>query len=725
MSLIVLSNQANEEDIVGEDNSIFKPYNFRNALASTMKIPKNAQISLQSAKINLDGSIVLGAGDKFFYLYIGQGIKGVDNTFNRLDDIHHSTGYPIKVKLYEHSKDTSVKVNPYELGKELEKALNRYVYNPQYTNTIEVEQTLSATNVFDGFKIKFPGALTPNSGAPGFLLYKSVPGTDTAVDGSYDSVRRGTAAAGWTYGAPPGVGIGTFNVATIKARTQHVTFNVPPIARKRGICKFNITDAYVHGGADRQQCNFAVGLSRSVNTTQIRGIVGGTNQLNPPYYQPNNGTGYITWMKSYLDFGVVVNHQRRVGYNAGDIMLVQSVVDSSDVLGPVGTRHLTNLPKLKQLDYTTCPQSHFYQADRFNVWADTLDDGFKLHSIEFRVDGEAMSVILLSAGAAGDGSDGTEYTLIEYDSTQDAEHNLKPISQDCWSLYPHMLINNFTTDVADQSKSIVIDDYTSTYINFDETAMGVGDTWALYDSVDGYVGLATNNGILAGGWRIPGDKGGYYSWEAEMVIKGEKGAILDIMNRPFIDRGNAIFTAGAPNPIEYDNLQELGADPEKTVWKYNKPVLILQESDRYQPSQGANFKRLLGFENTPVVDFFDFGAGADDLNLLVSSTSPPRLVSSKSIFVRIGNFTQESMNAFKGNVSKIIAHLPRFDGTNISGPLYLEPNNMVYLDLNNSEELNVNSFDVSLCYQDESYADALVGTTIIVLHVRQKGDPTN
>ena len=44
------------------------------------------------------------------------------------------------------------------------------------------------------------------------------------------------------------------------------------------------------------------------------------------------------------------------------------------------------------------------------------------------------------------------------------------------------------------------------------------------------------------------------------------------------------------------------------------------------------------------------------------------------------------------------------------------------MDLNNSEELNVSSFDISLCYVDESYADSLVGTTIIVLHVKQKDD---
>ena len=96
------------------------------------------------------------------------------------------------------------------------------------------------------------------------------------------------------------------------------------------------------------------------------------------------------------------------------------------------------------------------------------------------------------------------------------------------------------------------------------------------------------------------------------------------------------------------------------------------------------------------------------------------MISSKSIFVRLDNFTQESMNAFNKNTSKIIAHLPRFDGVNESGPLYLEPKNMIYLDLNNSEEIPANSFDISLCYSDETYADSLTGTTIIVLHVKEK-----
>lgn len=714
MSFIVCSNQASEEDIVGTDNSIFKPYNFRNALSSTVKIPKNGQIALQSAKINLDGSIVLGAGDKFFYLYLGQGIKGPDTQFNRLDSIQESTAFPIKVKMYDYNAG-QIKVNSVELAQEIEKSLNRYVYNPQYYGRVEVVQKLT-NNVFEGYEVKFKGELSANVGN---VLNNALPENNTAVDGLRDTVRRGTAAANWNYLLAPGTDEGIFNVAAIQQRTQHVTFNVPPIAHKKGIFRVKLTDAYVSRGAANRQCNLAVGLSRSAVTNKR---VGAQNVINPPYYDPRNGDESILILKGFLDFGIVVNKINRRGglYVAGEINVVQCVCDSSS---PVHPTSAPTDPKWTTIDYTNNPNSDF--AAKVDLWNDNMADGYAIHSVEFRVSGEAMGIYLLSAGAAGDGSNGTYYCLIDYDATADAEHNLKPISQDCWALYPHLMIENRNTDVADASKSLGITHYTSLYDQFISTGYAGDNAWVTYDNADEHLALNQINGNDAGGWLSPPLEGGWFSWEAEMVATGNARAITDIMNRAFIDRGSAIYTAGAPNPVAYDNLIELGADPSKTVWRYSKPVLILEQSSRYEPTQGAQFKRLLGFENTPVVDFFSFGAGADDLNYIVSSTTEPRLISSRSLFVRIHNFTQESMNAFQGNVSKIIAHLPRFDGTNVSGPLYLEPRNMVYLDLNNTEELNINSFDLSLCYSDESFATALTGTTILCLHVRQKGDTTN
>ena len=91
------------------------------------------------------------------------------------------------------------------------------------------------------------------------------------------------------------------------------------------------------------------------------------------------------------------------------------------------------------------------------------------------------------------------------------------------------------------------------------------------------------------------------------------------------------------------------------------------------------------------------------------------------MFVRLENFTAQSTNAHQGNQSKIIAHLPRFDGQVETGRIFHQPNNLIYLDLNNSEPLKINSFDISFCYSNEQYATSLTGQSIVCLHFREKG----
>ena len=72
MSLIVCSNNRTDADEgIGANQSIFEPYSFRNQLTSNVEIPANAQVALQSAKINMDGTIVLGDDTKVFYMYFG------------------------------------------------------------------------------------------------------------------------------------------------------------------------------------------------------------------------------------------------------------------------------------------------------------------------------------------------------------------------------------------------------------------------------------------------------------------------------------------------------------------------------------------------------------------------------------------------------------------------------------------------------------------------------
>lgn len=152
-----------------------------------------------------------------------------------------------------------------------------------------------------------------------------------------------------------------------------------------------------------------------------------------------------------------------------------------------------------------------------------------------------------------------------------------------------------------------------------------------------------------------------------------------------------------------------------------KNILITAPSIDYgqQITRGANSYLTLGFAGRPIA------APNTTVNLIntIISNSVPQMTSNVSIFIRLNNFTQNTMNARQGTISKIVAHLPRFDnGGNEVGGLYFEPHEKTYLSLGNTDEILINSFDVDIVYDNEVMCKALTGKTIVCFHIRQKGD---
>lgn len=147
-------------------------------------------------------------------------------------------------------------------------------------------------------------------------------------------------------------------------------------------------------------------------------------------------------------------------------------------------------------------------------------------------------------------------------------------------------------------------------------------------------------------------------------------------------------------------------------------IIITAKSDEYGEviTANANTSRTLGFEGVPVSN--NATGGTNVLNV-VESISVPKLISNVSLFIRLNNFTQNTMNAKKGTLSKIVAHLPRFDNSgNETGGLYFEPHEKTYLALNNPDEILINSFDVDIVYDNETLCTALSGKTIVCFHIR-------
>lgn len=147
-------------------------------------------------------------------------------------------------------------------------------------------------------------------------------------------------------------------------------------------------------------------------------------------------------------------------------------------------------------------------------------------------------------------------------------------------------------------------------------------------------------------------------------------------------------------------------------------LIITARSEAYGNSTDqTNTQDTLGFLGQPVSNPV---APPDNLITINESSSIPKLTSNISLFIRLNNFTQNSVNARQGTISKIVAHLPRFDNSgNETGGLYFEPNEKTYLALNNTDEILINSFDVDIVYENETLCTALTGKTIICFHVRK------
>ena len=172
-------------------------------------------------------------------------------------------------------------------------------------------------------------------------------------------------------------------------------------------------------------------------------------------------------------------------------------------------------------------------------------------------------------------------------------------------------------------------------------------------------------------------------------------------------------------------ITPLGTLPAKLVVNNGmadyQNCLILIKSTEYgeDMTEDANMSRTLGFDGRGVVDFANTKT---DTETTIFSDNVPNQVWGMALFIRLNNFTQRTFNAKQGGLSRIIAHLPRFDNAgNENGALYYQPNFPLYIDLDNPNEILVNQFDLDIVYDNEQLCTGITGKTVICLHIKQKG----
>tara|TARA_R110000868_G_scaffold75690_2_gene218258 strand:- start:5860 stop:7737 length:1878 start_codon:yes stop_codon:yes gene_type:complete len=287
-------------------------------------------------------------------------------------------------------------------------------------------------------------------------------------------------------------------------------------------------------------------------------------------------------------------------------------------------------------------------------------DGTSFDYVKFKVDGEQVSIVINIVGTG-------EATIVDYSAAANKEYMFKPVNQSCWCLHPVLMVGR--TDASEECTLELVD------------FSGM--------NISGYDPKTLNKG----GW-----------FETLELVKGKGTAwALSVEERTWNQPSNGTAYAQIATGVAPNN----GVD-------YSF-VYILEESDIYAPTFGANARQLLGF-NSALLQTPNTSVPANGGRF--SSVFTPTRVSSLAMFVKLNNFGQKVVNARTGFESKILSHLT--DLETLSGRQTYEPNNLIWLDLDNPADMNINEFDISFVYCNEQYATILTGQSIVCLYFRKK-----
>lgn len=475
-------------------------------------------------------------------------------------------------------------------------------------------------------------------------------------------VKKGTSTAVFTDISVNQRGGFTQNAGVVTSTTTtgfHVQAKQYPIAQAKGSVFFDITDL---NGDDVAKKPWVVGLSR-INR-RISNNAGVTREI-PEYF---NSTAQKAGRKMPRVGGEIIYGDIIVGRSGTDLCVWQSGVDSDGRLG--GT-------KMNEIVYYGGDFNTTFKAGKYNL--QTNSD--KYEKVKFTLDNENMKIELIDENDA--------VVLLADFTTALSKGGVKenltaPICAPKMAMYPIMAGRTIgTTAEFDE-----LFHYTN-YPTWTE------DTYTIYD----WWGYSQKNNLTQ--WCL----------EVESRFWNDFG-----------DTSSGINSDGLQIPV----LSAAGGELvgyQSTIITAPSLEYGLSKTFSAPSAHGAGItgnataSRLLGFLNTPVSIPKSNTAGVT----ITNSVSPPILSSDASLFIRLNNFTQKTINARQGTGSKIIAHLPRFDNSgNELGGLYFEPNTPTYISLGNTDDLLINSFDIDFVYDNETLCTALSGKTVVCLHIRDK-----
>ena len=619
MSLVICSNQDRDGSEERQKSNLNQPWSFKNQLTSTYNIPKDAQVALQSCKVNIDGRISVNKDNSLFYQYFGKKLDLDGATKPQIDDTPYFPVFSSVISL--DGPDQVKELSQEDFANELRAGIRQTTYHPNKKEQTDVEVLRDGSTLeFLGYKITMDQNEANVAGIPADNSFK-----EFFYEGAVGETRFSYTGGVFTRTASVAVG-------GAAERAYGICPSLP-----MNLCggQLVVNISGTSGRANASGVEWLVGLSRFINYPNDDGY------FFPQYadYEVADDEIELDYIDGYADFAICRNSQ--------DKLIVFHSVWQNDALRP------------KSIEYWNNASSYF------NALTDPLDLAGKDYTdVRFEVTGERVKAEIY------DNASSAWRTITEYRAGEAFNNMCKPVPQTAWCLHPVLGVG-----VTESGGGIVTNGSCTLEItNFNDVSLSVYDTTLPY-------------------------KGGWYETMELLGILDNTCELVD--SRDILTAGNT------------ENYAQVGLNASNKVDLDN--VLIVLESEIYEPSHHANTKELLGFTKG-VID-----TPNDEPNpgvQIFQSRVVPEVVSSLSLFVRLDNFNQSVKNARVGNHSKILAHLTDLE-TKVGRQTY-EPSNLIWLDLGNTNELNVNEFSLSFSYVNEQYATILTGQSIVCLYFREK-----
>ncbi len=325
--------------------------------------------------------------------------------------------------------------------------------------------------------------------------------------------------------------------------------------------------------------------------------------------------------------------------------------------------------------------------------------------VKFIVKNDSIDIHLIK-------NNGTEEAWITNDAGTKLS-KLKPVGVTNFYLYPK--VNVLSPPSA--SNVMVVESYSGLDIptyDFNSSRNLSFQYGGLFDT-----GVANTPALLG---NVMSNRETYQCWYCNRTIRGQQGDIHMAENR---------------RPFDYDSTLQYVYGGLNASGGCEKNIIIIASPDNVYNGEGLGpgadnewnggwtvvfgAQNTLGFENAPpqIIDTYA-GVGNGNLAVLESKTVP-KMTSNKSLFVRLPDLPINSFNSGKGSVSKILYHCPRFDNSgNEIGGLYYQPNERLYIPLNNPEKIRLNNLKVELCNANETTNSVdLVGQSIVCFDIRR------